>query len=431
MERGHVRWLRAELAALVRDGVLDEAAAARLRARYPEPLAALRLQHLLAVLGAVLVGVGVILFFAANWEAIPRFVRAGAVLAAIGAAYGAAWRLRWRPGLHPQLGEALLLLGGIFFGAGIWLIAQIFHISDHQPNGALLWGLGVLPLAWATRSHSLTVLSLATLTLYACWETSDTERASWLWAVAYAPAAAMAYAVRSRAAVAAALVGALVGAAVQLVPLLDEAALVVFPALGALVWLGAALHESAAAGHWREHAAAWRLLGALAALGGMAVLTFGDVVREVAGASGAGPSAAQRWGAAALVVGGGAAVGAVAWWRGRRAEAGAGVVLAVWLAATALVVGPRAVVAVTVTNNLMLVALVCALVAVAVRRGFAAVQYAALAAFAVQVLSRYFDLFFDLMPRSAFFLGVGLLLLGGVYVAARLRLRQPGGPVVA
>ena len=43
-------------------------------------------------------------------------------------------------------------LGTMFFGAGIWLIAQVYHIDEHYPNGFLLWGLGALAMAWALRS---------------------------------------------------------------------------------------------------------------------------------------------------------------------------------------------------------------------------------------------------------------------------------------
>ena len=40
------------------------------------------------------------------------------------------------------------MLGTLFFGAGIWLVAQIYHIDEHFPNGFLIWGLGALALAW-------------------------------------------------------------------------------------------------------------------------------------------------------------------------------------------------------------------------------------------------------------------------------------------
>jgi len=48
-----------------------------------------------------------------------------------------------------------LFLGGLFFGAAIMLIAQIYHINAHFPNGILWWALGVLPFAMFLQSRVL------------------------------------------------------------------------------------------------------------------------------------------------------------------------------------------------------------------------------------------------------------------------------------
>ncbi len=37
----------------------------------------------------------------------------------------------------------------MFYGAGIWLVAQIYNIDEHYPNGFLFWALGALAMAWA------------------------------------------------------------------------------------------------------------------------------------------------------------------------------------------------------------------------------------------------------------------------------------------
>ena len=40
----------------------------------------------------------------------------------------------------------------MLFGAGIWLVAQVYHIEEHFPDGFLIWGIGALALAWAMPS---------------------------------------------------------------------------------------------------------------------------------------------------------------------------------------------------------------------------------------------------------------------------------------
>ncbi len=63
MSNRAIRWLHDELPGLVVEGVLDEAAAARLRSRYQEPrqISGMRLAIIVCSLfGALLIGVGVI-----------------------------------------------------------------------------------------------------------------------------------------------------------------------------------------------------------------------------------------------------------------------------------------------------------------------------------------------------------------------------------
>ena len=71
----------------------------------------------LSILGAVLVGLGIITFFAANWDEIPRSVKLGALIAGVVLSYGAGFFLWQRLG-YTAVGIALVLLGCIIYGAG-------------------------------------------------------------------------------------------------------------------------------------------------------------------------------------------------------------------------------------------------------------------------------------------------------------------------
>jgi uncharacterized membrane protein len=107
----------------------------------------------------VIAGLGIILLFAYNWHAIPKFGKLALVFGSLILAHGTGIRLyvaspRFRP-----LGEALCLLGTMVFGAGIWLVAQIYHINEHFPNAFLIWGLGAGLMAWVLPSVSQAMLS--------------------------------------------------------------------------------------------------------------------------------------------------------------------------------------------------------------------------------------------------------------------------------
>jgi uncharacterized membrane protein len=120
----------------------------------------------LSVLGSILVGVGVILFIASNWSVIPNWGRLFVVFSSMLAGYGMGFYFRYEAKNYPKVGASLILLGSLIFGAGMFLIAQIYHITVHYPNGPLLWGLFVLPLAYLLRFKSLVSLAILVLLIW-------------------------------------------------------------------------------------------------------------------------------------------------------------------------------------------------------------------------------------------------------------------------
>lgn len=140
-----------------------------------------------AILGVLLLGTGVILFFAANWAALSKLAKLVILFGGMWAAYAAAGYALARPERTANaFGHALLLLGTILFGANINLIAQIYHISGHYPNAILLWSMGGLAVAWLARSQPAAVLGLIILMLWSGMEILDFERRfHWPFAVAW------------------------------------------------------------------------------------------------------------------------------------------------------------------------------------------------------------------------------------------------------
>ena len=164
--RRFVSQLRQEIGAWQQDGTITAEQARAILSRYPADSAdydaARRRQSLvvgLSILGAVLVGLGVITFFAANWDEIPRGVKLGALVAGVVLSYGAGYYL-WQRAGYAAVGIALVLLGCIIYGAGVHLIGQIYHVPVDHPNLTAFWFLGVLPLAYVTRSRPVMFLAI-------------------------------------------------------------------------------------------------------------------------------------------------------------------------------------------------------------------------------------------------------------------------------
>lgn len=157
------RWLQQEVPHWVADHLVTEEQAARILARYAGREGSVA-RTVFSVLGAVVFGLGVILFFAWNWSSMGHASKLGVIFTALLTAQAAGAVYRWRGQL--PLGEGLSALGTLLFGSGIFLISQIYHIDEHYPNGFLLWGTGALLMAWALPSAVQGVLACL---LYAVW----------------------------------------------------------------------------------------------------------------------------------------------------------------------------------------------------------------------------------------------------------------------
>lgn len=138
-----------------------------------------RLITMLAVIGALLLGIGVILFFAANWQAIPKMVKVSIIMASIVIAYGVGYYLTFERNSYPKVGRSLIFLGSILYGSGIWLIAQIFHLSSHFPNGFLFWVLGIIPVAFVCGSLSVLIEASLLITVWTLTEQAGFQNYNW------------------------------------------------------------------------------------------------------------------------------------------------------------------------------------------------------------------------------------------------------------
>jgi uncharacterized membrane protein len=172
------RRLEQEIKLWLKEGIILPEQKERILARYKvlkkadEKAGPGRLITTISILGSILIGVGIILFIASNWSAIPQWGRLAIIFSSMIASYGFGFYLRYEAQNYPKVGASLILLGSLIFGAAIFLIAQIYHISVHYPNGPLLWGLFVLPLAYLVRYKSLIFVAILVLLTWLGMEAS-------------------------------------------------------------------------------------------------------------------------------------------------------------------------------------------------------------------------------------------------------------------
>ena len=123
-----------------------------------------RAVSIIGVMGALLVGLGIIIYVAANWDVIPVWTRVSMLVGLTAATNVAGWLLLTRFD-YPRVGVAMLVVGALAYGAAIHLIAQIYHVPVNHPNLTTAWFLGVLPLAYIARSRVMVALALTLLVL--------------------------------------------------------------------------------------------------------------------------------------------------------------------------------------------------------------------------------------------------------------------------
>jgi uncharacterized membrane protein len=385
-----LRELEHELEAWTAEGLVSPEQAAAIRSRYAREAPAAtrgRIVRVVSAVGAVVAGLGVVLFVAANWDGMPRPTRVVLLLALVVAAYGAGYALRERRGTHPHVGEALYLLGGLAFAAEIFLVGQMYHVDAHWPLAFLAIALLTGAVAAVVRAQALAALSLVALGVWPLTELSELGGDAGL----YAP-------------VAAALYGC------------------------ALYGLGTGDRGVLRRAGFR---APMRALGLPLLLVGTFVFTFEPAHDAVDDAAVDGRALAAL---VALAVAAGAGAAALALLpEGRRtAPWEAAALLAteflVVLAVLAPVGSPDGGSAVLypILFNLLFAALALGAIVVGSVEDEPGLVAVGLVAVGVDVLARYFDFFWDFLPRSLGFVGAGLLLLGLAWLLERQRSRLVG-----
>ena len=135
-------------------GVITEAQAQTMRsdiAELKKERSSVNIIVALSTIGAIALGLGVIMLVASNWQyisALPKvlFLTVGTI-----SVYGAGHYFLYEAKSYVHVGRALLLLGVLLYCATIFLIAQIYHINAHS-HWLILWCIvGIVPVVYSTK----------------------------------------------------------------------------------------------------------------------------------------------------------------------------------------------------------------------------------------------------------------------------------------
>ena len=183
LDRDLVRWREA--------GWITPDAETAIRRDVEKGVRTLGLANALAILAAVLIGFAVMSFVAANWQAMPRILRIGMLVAALWGAYGLSGVLA-RRGME-GFAHAAVLLGVGIFGGAIMLISQMYHMDGSPADFVLLWAGGALLAGVVLRSNPALALAMILVAVWGTMEALRLERVFWLFLLPWALVSAAFY----------------------------------------------------------------------------------------------------------------------------------------------------------------------------------------------------------------------------------------------
>lgn len=391
-----------------------------------------------SVLGVLLLGSGVITYFAANWDVMPKLVKLMILFGSMWATYGASGYLLEHK--SPNLGQSMLLLGVILFGANIMLIAQIYHIDAHYPNGVLMWALGGLLVAYLLNSQAAMIAGIALAVLWTGMETFGFDRLHWPFFILWVSSLPWIYKEKWKPASHVAMIGLLSWSWFALMHICwsthdwGRAAPFYLIQVYYLAYLGMFILGSVMATykHLSSFSGLPKRYGAVSALTSLYVLTFPDLhrgLRTWEGDKGAGLWTFLTLVALILVVG-------LAVWYGARSKVVDRPAYLDWgyglLALPGLVLlanyfvndDPLGIMPILI--NLLFFAGLIWLIYAGFQSDDSFLVNTAFAFFGLGLVSRYFDTFWTLLNRSYFFMVGGVLLLTAGYMLEAQRRRLTG-----
>ncbi len=146
-----VQWLYQELPELVSKGVLSETAADKLREHYGDIKTADKKWFVIVlcgVLGALFIGLGIILLVGHNWEQWSRPTRTVLSILPLILAQGLALWVLWKRPLSDALKESTATFLTLMVGASMALISQTYNITWDTTDFILSWMLLIVPLVY-------------------------------------------------------------------------------------------------------------------------------------------------------------------------------------------------------------------------------------------------------------------------------------------
>ncbi|MFH1849372.1 MAG: DUF2157 domain-containing protein [archaeon] len=165
-------WLKNEVLSWRKKGIISEQQTTRILNQYsisyePPKSEPVNVIKVLSIIGAVLLGLGVILFVAANWDKIPDTIKTLMLLVVTFGTFYLGYHFSYQGTGLPNLGKTLMFLSTMFYGGSVFLISQTYNITANSHWLVLMWAASILPVAYFFSSMPAYIL---TSILFVIWD---------------------------------------------------------------------------------------------------------------------------------------------------------------------------------------------------------------------------------------------------------------------
>lgn len=183
MNKKSIAELYQDLPELVKQSVISSETAEHIKQHYgplEEPQATRTLLLVFGVFGALLVGLGIILLIAHNWDQLTRLSRLTLSVALLVACQAAAGLTLWFKGENRIWRESTAALHMLAIGATLALVGQTYHLTGDTDMFVLTWMLLSFPLMYLLRASSVSVMFIAGVTFW-CTSTYSQPEKQFIW----------------------------------------------------------------------------------------------------------------------------------------------------------------------------------------------------------------------------------------------------------
>lgn len=142
LSKGKLELLQQELAYWTDQQVLSPEQVATINGGY-EVKSTFNFIRVILLLGSLLIGLGILSFIASNWQEMAKLTKFMLIVISFLGFNLAGYRLH---PTYPKLARSLVYIGVFIYGAGIFLIGQMFNFGGHFSSAFLFWAIGILPM---------------------------------------------------------------------------------------------------------------------------------------------------------------------------------------------------------------------------------------------------------------------------------------------